>query len=257
MSDERLRELERVWRENGTCDSETALITERLRTGQISRRQLLLAAVLGHPIANAVVGGERVKKSRELLSRADLLIEEATTFLLEQSMHPQEYTEKKKWFDLLSGFEQARARALLASLRSREALLPKEQCSPEQLTVMEYGHRGADLAEAKLVSPHEEPLELTEVYYNIMHRVARMEPLQAEASVFINECCLAIHEVTNRNVIGHLRQSSPSTLETLPHINQEVATRELLKWALGHGDPILERVEDRKIEHRAGVIDLS
>ncbi len=51
MSDGRLRELERRWKESGSVDDGAAWLRARLRAGTIDRDRLLLAAYMGSPIA--------------------------------------------------------------------------------------------------------------------------------------------------------------------------------------------------------------
>lgn len=55
MSDARLRELERRWRETGERADEVALLAERVRAGHLERRDLALAAHLGHAAAAELV----------------------------------------------------------------------------------------------------------------------------------------------------------------------------------------------------------
>lgn len=55
MSDERVRELERRWKETGTVEDESAYLLERLRIGDLPQEMLNLAAYCGHPAAlNAI-----------------------------------------------------------------------------------------------------------------------------------------------------------------------------------------------------------
>lgn len=56
MSDSRLRELERAWRESGALEDELAWLGERVRIGDLSEEALRLAASLGHPAAIALSG---------------------------------------------------------------------------------------------------------------------------------------------------------------------------------------------------------
>ena len=44
MTDERLRELERCWRESGSVEDEAAWLRERVRVGELSEARLRLAA---------------------------------------------------------------------------------------------------------------------------------------------------------------------------------------------------------------------
>ena len=48
MSDERLRQLERKWRETGAVEDEAALLRERVRTGGLLPDSLDSAAYCGH-----------------------------------------------------------------------------------------------------------------------------------------------------------------------------------------------------------------
>lgn len=49
MSDERLRELERRWRECGSVEDEAAYLRERVRVGELTKERLELAAYCGEP----------------------------------------------------------------------------------------------------------------------------------------------------------------------------------------------------------------
>ena len=48
MSDSKLRELERRWRETGSVDDEAAYLRERVRVGDLTQERLELAAYCGH-----------------------------------------------------------------------------------------------------------------------------------------------------------------------------------------------------------------
>lgn len=54
--DKRLRELERRWRRLRTAESEAALLTERLRVGDLSRERLMIAAECGHEASRVILG---------------------------------------------------------------------------------------------------------------------------------------------------------------------------------------------------------
>lgn len=56
MSDERVRELERRWKETGTLEDEVAYLGERTRSGDLPRARLVLAAQLDHPAARRLLG---------------------------------------------------------------------------------------------------------------------------------------------------------------------------------------------------------
>lgn len=56
MSDERLRELERRWKETGSTEDEAAYLRERLRVGDLPLDRVELAAEAAYPAALLVVG---------------------------------------------------------------------------------------------------------------------------------------------------------------------------------------------------------
>lgn len=56
MSDERLRELERKWKESGSVEDEAAYLVERLRVGGLSQEALDLTVFMNHPASRIAVG---------------------------------------------------------------------------------------------------------------------------------------------------------------------------------------------------------
>jgi hypothetical protein len=56
VSDARLRELERRWKETGSPDDEAAYLLERVRVGDLTREMLELAAYCGHEGARLATG---------------------------------------------------------------------------------------------------------------------------------------------------------------------------------------------------------
>lgn len=63
MSDDRLRLIERRWRETGSPQDEAAHITERIRVGALLRSRVRAAAILGHPAALLVAGHPKRRKN--------------------------------------------------------------------------------------------------------------------------------------------------------------------------------------------------
>lgn len=59
MSDCRLRELERRWRETGSVEDEAAYLRERVRVGNLTEEKLELAAYCGHEGAMHATGACR------------------------------------------------------------------------------------------------------------------------------------------------------------------------------------------------------
>lgn len=59
MSDAKLRELEKRWKETGSVEDEAAYLLERIRIGDLLQEKLELAAYLGHEGASAASGQSR------------------------------------------------------------------------------------------------------------------------------------------------------------------------------------------------------
>lgn len=55
MSDTRLRELERRWKETGAVEDEAAYLVERVRAGEVTRERLELSAYCGYEAALRIV----------------------------------------------------------------------------------------------------------------------------------------------------------------------------------------------------------
>ena len=56
MSDAKLRELERKWKESGSVEDEAAYLRERVRVGDLTQERLELAAYCGHGAASLALG---------------------------------------------------------------------------------------------------------------------------------------------------------------------------------------------------------
>lgn len=65
MSDERLRQLERRWRETSAVEDEAAYLLERVRAGTLTQEQLELAAYCGHRAARSLC--QSVESPAELI----------------------------------------------------------------------------------------------------------------------------------------------------------------------------------------------
>ena len=67
VSDERLRELERRWKETGSVEDEAAFLLERVRVGELTQERLELAAYCGHPASQAAVGEAGLRRQAAAL----------------------------------------------------------------------------------------------------------------------------------------------------------------------------------------------
>lgn len=82
MSDARLRELERRWKETGSPDDEAAYLLERVRVGDLTRERLELAAYCGHEGARRSIGMQVLPRSLDdMLSRSLTVDKEASVRL--------------------------------------------------------------------------------------------------------------------------------------------------------------------------------
>jgi hypothetical protein len=66
MSDQKLRDLERRFKETGSPDDEAAWLLERVRVGDLTRERLELAAYCGHEGARRAVGIDTVPHPENL-----------------------------------------------------------------------------------------------------------------------------------------------------------------------------------------------
>lgn len=66
MSDERLRDLERRWKETGSVEDEAAWITERMRVGMLAQDRVELAAYCGHQAARKALGRDACETPEDL-----------------------------------------------------------------------------------------------------------------------------------------------------------------------------------------------
>ena len=72
MSDQKLRELERRWRETGSVEDEAAYLRERVRVGDLTQERLELAAYCGHEGARVAANSTAVNRDHFLLGLSQL-----------------------------------------------------------------------------------------------------------------------------------------------------------------------------------------
>ena len=68
MSDQKLRELERRWRETGSLEDEVSLLRERVRTGRLPLLRLQAAARLEYPPATTALDNQAAPSLEEALT---------------------------------------------------------------------------------------------------------------------------------------------------------------------------------------------
>jgi hypothetical protein len=73
VADERLRELERRWRETGAPADEAALLLERVRAGTLKQERLELASWCGHAAATLATGIELPRQQKLTVWAVDIV----------------------------------------------------------------------------------------------------------------------------------------------------------------------------------------
>lgn len=167
MTDARLRDLERRFRETGAEADEAAWLVERVRIGVLPRERVELAAALGHGPARVAFGGQRVLQPLDLLkddtivprdARAHAAVAAARAVLPEfEERHPGRL-EVRRAIEAAERYladpsEDARS----AVERTSEAALPRDldlgdpTCVPECCWSIETGAVAAAMDLARIV----------------------------------------------------------------------------------------------------------
>ncbi len=208
MSDARLRELERRWRETGAVADLAALLVEQVRVGGRSSGRLEVAASLGHAAAACALGraGAAVASLVELLSRPLPAREVALRAAVAAARAVVDHARHDEW----EPFED--------ELVAVEAGLVCP-CEAHRRTLMALGGRaGPD--EAAFVEPE-----------------LGLQPWFAitwlTSAALRNDHAAAIYDLT---VAARAAQAHVGTGAVLERVRQEVAP-----WLVGERDPVRER----------------
>lgn len=128
MSDQRLRELERRWRETGDVEDEAAYQRERLRCGELARAKLEAAGLLGHPAAQWLLPETSQAIALEAVVRAFLGELEQEPAPPTRGVHPswaprlEALAEQVRAYDPVLGSLVAAAQSLVARGQALENL---------------------------------------------------------------------------------------------------------------------------------------
>lgn len=230
MSDERLRELERSWKESGAVEDEAAFLSERVRVGDLSSEQLQLAAYLNHPAA---------------VSGLDELA-------------PEVPEDPAAWFNGLTACPQAQERALIACIRCEiEALGPIYAEISSNLGSFTRERNVLAVCEGALVDGASQ--FRTEIEQVIQELSLVYEDFAVSKGTAERPRSPIGRKFTVNRMLGQLacilsginhRYFSPDSDPT----PRDTVRSELLTWALGQRDPVRERVEARRLEREQGQV---
>jgi hypothetical protein len=268
LSDERFRELERKWKESGSVDDEAKYLRERVRTGDLSSSSLRLAATLLHEAArqaNAEAAealadsslaqfGPRVALRigvAAVRGLAEFLVHDAELELLQTAEHGEIDLSV-----LVSQVVDSAESLLISGLVSRE--------------VWWEAVRKADAARTELCELEEAAGDVV-----VRGRLSRLEELAsaleklASLSLQLQDCIdgaelpeparisltgIYLSATTGISEAQHGVRLDPQTGAVVPVASRTSGgsriyyriQQELVPWALGHGDPVWSRVQERE-----------
>ena len=223
MTDERLRALERRFRETGAFDVEVEWLRGRLRARELARERALLAARCGHAAAVAAVDGST--------ERPPMLSEHAAQWLAAERVDRHSDVPPDPGGELVVDTRLALAvvHATAASAGQREALarleawvlagaLPAQAPPGRPIPILSPDHGPADLLTAALGYPrrYDDP--------------GPARTGQKEYDSYRARWTAALEVAESMRADEDLRGA---------------ARRELVPWALGYGDPVRERAAER------------
>ena len=236
MSDERLRQLERRWKESGSVFDEAAYLKERVRVGDLKQEGLSLAAYVGHPAALHAIGSMPVTGCPV-------------------------GTKNCPWHHPVSGWVWG-LRTWGEDVLIRAAVVIVRACA---MTYLER-HR---LAEERREQLRERPSTLNvelEVALAVGRASAVMDyvmdierwllnPIEegrarcVDSVPILLECAWA--GLAASVMARSSRQTFDASMEHVVQLMSEPAVQgivlgEIGKWALGRGDPVVKRVEEQQ-----------
>ena len=223
MTDTRLRELERRWKESGSVEDEAAWLMERFRSGELPLSMLEQAAYCEHPAA------KRLIKTVEVSS-------------------PQDYAQRwaHEWsFGLGRWEKQVVVRAAFAMAHH-----VAETCT-------KFRQQLIDAMSDWILCPCDDHIGLlrivranredTELVCIVNSSFTVSAPDSKEAATELSN---AVFGLATR-LDGIPSDTYPEEFEAQSHLFrqlQTVASQALIPWALGYSDPVRERVEARQPE---------
>lgn len=218
MSDDRLRELERAWREAGDVASEARWLRARLRAGELDPARVELAAGLGHPAAARVL--DRTPGRPDLAELAAALA---------------------------AGGREACVRAVVGLAWMQPVQAPPFEGPNDRLLEV------LDALDAWAAEPTPEREASAAAAGEAAAEAAQEGWYAGRASAIALRACWAIAEpgLHARHAEDALAESAGDEASRRAWVRDEVAP-----WALGERDPAAERVarRGRRLGREAGIV---
>jgi len=276
MSDERLRELERRWKETASPSDEAAYLSERVRVGDLAVSNLELAANLGHRGAGLALGvAECERRAHERQTKARIkagisLEPETQTWLKdrEEAIGVAALAAEvahADWLQVLSSFgQEVSVRvALVAAEAIRNTWSPDH--GDEEWRI--EANRAFESVVAWVFCPCPDHCEEIEFSLEPANRLVNWSNRAPEPRLFFAGPCYSAAEAAHQGERGEHQFAAYDAADTAARViaygrgrdrhgdvgpeNIEIRediSRLLAPWALGYGDPLRERVEDRRRE---------
>jgi len=219
MADERLRGLERRWKETKAVEDEARYLRERCRVGELASDSLRMLACLSYPAASIALGDD------------DLCI-------------PVSFTER---YNFLEEGEDHQIRFLIAALQ--QLIVEFEATFPEQGETV-----AADMRQA-LVYIEDYLIEESEIAAEgLEEHMNAIEAILADVVIvgFLNrQQGLVSSEVLGSNIVRYIQNAIVLLTDmglpcTLPEIDFQLVYGDFVPWLLGDADLVRERVEARR-----------
>ena len=274
MSDERLRELERRWKETRAVQDEAACLSERVRSGNLDRERLRLAAYLGNEASREALGEgswSLADYRSRLLSRASMGDFGADSdylmaYLGDESKRepygigPGYWPSTAREHDLatleimlIEWSQQALVRALLAIAWTTRPIwesVPAEVLESYPESAGSALSDALDAAEAWLSNPSDDTAGTAFGAADTAGIVAaRGQGNWSKAAFLVSSAAYASAQEKFGSTLGERLRGLLSAERLLgSEVLHDAIASELVPYLLGYSDPVRERVEARQRE---------
>lgn len=261
MADEELRQLFRRWKETGACADEAAYLSARVRAGELTLERLELAAWLGCEGATAVVSPDDAELSEVALASKRAPIPRKGS--ADPSRALGRYAQV--WDDGLAKSPEASKRALIGMGWAAEAFLrtfdesnstPREVLEAAEQALLHPGEEQTQDLAAALAALHLELGDPPPSQKRADRLFYALEVLRQAGAVVTGQAELSPAEDDRTwsaaRGMGPVHWGLDGLQKALGsgYRGAERAVKavidEVRPWALGHGDPLRERVAHRE-----------
>lgn len=223
MSDDRLRELERRWRETGALGDRAAYLQERARCGDLEPERLRLAAFLGAEVGGAEPEPPPVAEDLDLAAWIGALAAYGVVTLRRAAIAAADHSARQA---------SSSGMPMRAVLAAEELLLCP--CDSHRAEARRHAAATRDLPDAPMRMSSDLAGAAEQAALAALSEDAREVLAAARSAARAGRVALSSFPA----LFGDPKQEAASGLRA-------AITRELLPWALDEGDPVRERVERR------------